>query len=78
MVKKIIWSGAETARVSRKAGLGSEKSEANNALDVVFRELGTARSLKEIGVSREKLDVLAENSLNNPCCVVNPIPADTL
>ena len=73
-VKDIIWSDSTVVEVLKKAGLVKEKTNAGDALDAVFRELGMPRTLKEVGVGRDKLDVLAENSLKDQCCVVNPIP----
>lgn len=73
-VKDIIWCDEAVVEVLRTAGLEKDKSNAGDALDAVFRALGMPRTLKEVGVGREKLDGLAENSLKDPCCVVNPIP----
>ena len=73
-VKDIIWSDSTVVEVLRKAGLVKEKTNAGDALDAVFRELGMPRTLKEVGVGRDKLDGLAENSLKDQCCIENPIP----
>lgn len=73
-VKDIIWSDETVVDVLKKAGLQKDKSNAGDALDAVFRALGMPRTLKDVGVGRDKLDILAENSLHDPCCAVNPIP----
>ena len=73
-VKDIIWSDATVVDVLKQAGLDKEKSNAGDALDAIFRELGMPRTLKEVGIGRDKLDILAENSLQDSCCLVNPIP----
>jgi len=74
-VKEFIWdSDPEVTQMLKDAGLKQESSEAGDALDVVFRALGMPRSLKDVGVGRDKFDILAENSLKDQCCVVNPIP----
>lgn len=31
-------------------------------------------TLKEVGVGRDKFDVIARNSLSDSYCVVNPVP----
>lgn len=45
-----------------------------DVLDAVIRELGMPRSLREVGVGREQLDGLAENSLHDRWCISNPVP----
>ena len=75
VVKEILWSDATVSKdVLEKVGLRKESSDAGDALDAIFRALGMPRSLKEVGVGRDKLDLVAGNSLKDPCCVVNPIP----
>ncbi len=69
-----MWSEPDVVEVLKARGLKEESSDAGDALDAVFRELGMPRSLKEVGVGREKFDALAVNSLKDPCCAVNPIP----
>lgn len=73
-VKRIIWGEMEVVEVLERAGLKQENSDASDALRIVFNELGMPASLKEVGVVREKFDVIARNSLKDPCCVVNPVP----
>jgi alcohol dehydrogenase class IV len=43
-------------------------------LDVVIRELGMPRTLKEKGIGRDKLDLLAENSLKDHWIKTNAKP----
>jgi alcohol dehydrogenase class IV len=73
-VKRIIWGEKEVVEVLEKAGLNKESSDASDALRVVFNELGMPASLKEVGVGRDKFEVVARNSVRDPCCVANPVP----
>ena len=77
-IKRILWGSPEVREVLTgvQGGLNEEKSDAGDALDVIFRALGMPRTLKEVGVTRDQFEVLAENSLKDPCCVVNPIPLE--
>ena len=75
-LRKVMWSEAPVSEVLTKRGLREESSGAGDALDAIFRELGMPRTLKEVGVGRDKFDALAVNSLKDPCCVVNPIPLE--
>src|SRR5436309_15226187 len=61
-VKNIIWSDETAVQVLKKAGLEKDKSNAGQALYVAFRALGMPRTLKDVGVARDQLDTLAENS----------------
>ena len=74
VAKEIIWSDAETVKVLKAAGLEKDRSNAGDALRAVFSELGMPSTLKEKGIGRDQLDLLAENSLKDPCCMVNAIP----
>ncbi|PWY76427.1 putative Fe-containing alcohol dehydrogenase [Aspergillus sclerotioniger CBS 115572] len=53
---------------------GVEEADLGDVLDVIIRELGLPRTLKEVGVGRDKLDGLAENSLRDRWCRTNPVP----
>ncbi|OKL59080.1 hypothetical protein UA08_05626 [Talaromyces atroroseus] len=65
----------ETVRdVMSKYGTDPGSSDLADLLDVVIRELGMPRSLKAVGVGRDKLDVVAKNSLDDRCCKSNPVP----
>jgi alcohol dehydrogenase class IV len=72
-LKNIIWQEPAIAQMLTEAGLKQDESDLGDALDKAFRGLGMPRSLKEVGVGRDKLDMLAENSLSDVCCVMNPI-----
>ena len=76
-LKKVMWSEAPVSEVLRRRGLEEDGSDAGDALDAIFRELGMPRSLKEVGVGRDKFNVLAANSLEDFCCPNNPIPLET-
>lgn len=75
-LESFMWNEPAIAQVLKKRGLTAEASDAGDALDAIFRELGMPRSLKEVNVGRDKFDTLAENSLKDPCCHVNPIPLE--
>jgi len=49
-------------------------ADLGDVLDAVIRELGMPRSLADVGIGRDKLDTLAENSLHDPLCQSNPVP----
>ncbi|PYI04906.1 putative Fe-containing alcohol dehydrogenase [Aspergillus sclerotiicarbonarius CBS 121057] len=53
---------------------GMDKADLGDVLDAIIRELGLPRTLKEVGVGRDQLDGLAENSLRDRWCRTNPVP----
>ena len=49
-------------------------ADLGDILDAVIRELGMPRSLADVGIGRDQLEMLAENSLHDPLCQSNPVP----
>ncbi|KAF2096159.1 putative Fe-containing alcohol dehydrogenase [Rhizodiscina lignyota] len=73
-LKNVIWQEPAVAEMLTDSGLKQDESDLADALDKAFRILGMPRSLKEVGVGRDQFDMLAQNSLRDVCCIVNPIP----
>ena len=70
----ILWGEPSINVVLQRKHLEQDKNDLGDALDVIFRELGMPRSLKDVGVGADKLDALATGSLQDRCCKINPIP----
>ena len=49
-------------------------AELGDVIDAIVRELGLPRRLEEVSISRDKFEVIAESSVKDKCCTVNPIP----
>jgi len=49
-------------------------SDLGDILDAVIRKLDMPRTLKDVGVYRDKLDLLAENSLKDHWIKTNAVP----
>lgn len=73
-VLDLLWAEEPVAKILKKRGLTKEKSDAGDVVGAVISELGMPRTLKDVGVGREKLDALAENCLKDPCLKTNPVP----
>ena len=58
----------------RARGLEEGKADLGELLDAVISGLGMPRSLRDVGVGSEKMDLLAENSLRDEWCRKNPRP----
>ncbi|MCJ1273469.1 hypothetical protein MMC21_001260 [Puttea exsequens] len=76
-VLEILWDEPSVTQVLNGRGVGRQEADLGNVLDVVFRDLGMPRSLREFGVGREKLDGLAVRSLSDRCCKTNAIPLES-
>jgi alcohol dehydrogenase class IV len=73
-VHKFLTANSIVAEVLKARGVDATSSDLGDVLDAVIRELGMPRSLKEVGVGRDKLDTLAEHSLHDRWCKTNPVP----
>ncbi|KIX05062.1 uncharacterized protein Z518_05934 [Rhinocladiella mackenziei CBS 650.93] len=51
-----------------------DKLDLGDILDVIFREMGMPRTLKDVGIGRDKMDGLAENSLKDHWIKTNAKP----
>lgn len=73
----VFWGEAQIAEVLRKRGLERETADAGDVVGAVVSELGLPRTLREVGVGREKLDALADNCLKDPWLESNAVPLRT-
>ncbi|KIW09423.1 hypothetical protein, variant [Verruconis gallopava] len=73
-VLQILWGQEPVVQILKAKGLGPHNADLSAVLDVLIRELGMPRSLKEVGVGQDKLDMIAVNSLEDKWCRTNPIP----
>ncbi|KAI0479834.1 Dehydroquinate synthase-like protein [Xylaria cf. heliscus] len=73
-IAEMLWSEDYIGNVLKKHGLSKAESDLGDALRVIFNELGMPKSLKEVGIGKDKWVQLAENSLEDKCCKANPVP----
>ncbi|KAL2071615.1 hypothetical protein VTL71DRAFT_12850 [Oculimacula yallundae] len=73
-VVDILWDQETVTEVLRKQGLQKDTADAGDVVGAIITELGMPRSLKDVGVGREKLDALAVNCLKDKCLKTNPVP----
>lgn len=71
---EILWNEKPIVEVLEKRGLRKEDADAGDVIGAVISELGMPRTLKDVGVGRDKLDVLANNALKDPWLPTNPVP----
>jgi alcohol dehydrogenase class IV len=70
----VLWGQPDVKEVLGSNGLKEGQGELGSILEVIIRELGMPRSLEDVGVGRDKLDTLAEHSLEDKWCRTNPVP----
>lgn len=76
LVAKVFWDIGVARERFEARGLEEGKADLGDLIDVIVRELGMPRSLKEVGVGREKFEALAVNSLEDTCTRANPAKID--
>ncbi len=73
--KKILLRSPVVKKLlEKKYGSDLEGVDLGDTLDVIFRDIGMPRTLKEVGVGRDKLDGLARNSLKDHWIKTNAKP----
>ena len=70
----VLWGEATIAVMLKERGLKPETADAGVLVEALVSELGMPRTLKEVGVTRDKLDSLAENSMKDRWIPTNPVP----
>lgn len=71
----VLWENQLVASVLEARGLKSSTSDLGDCLDMLFRELGVPRSLKEVGFEGdEKLKAAAASTLMDHFAPTNPRP----
>ena len=71
---EILWSQSQVRDMLERRGLEKGKDDLGSLLDAIIRELGMPRDLRTVGVGRDKLETLAEHSLDDKWCRTNPRP----
>lgn len=73
-VLDVFWDDDMVADVLKGRGLTKKAADAGDVLGAYIDELGMPRTLKDVGVGKEKLDALADNSLKDRWISTNPVP----
>ena len=71
-VLDILWDESSVTDVLETRGLTKDIADLGDVLDALFTDLGMPRSLKDVGVARDKLQGLAKGSLTDRWCKTNP------
>ncbi|KAB5585302.1 putative Fe-containing alcohol dehydrogenase [Coniochaeta sp. 2T2.1] len=73
IVLDALWAQDEVAEVLTRHDLVKGEADLGDVLDVIIRELGFPRTLKEYGIGRDKLDAIAESALRDALCQLNVV-----
>ena len=71
---EILLRDAEVGKLMAEKGADESKVDLGDILDMVIRALDMPRTLKDVGVGRDKLDLLATNSLRDHWIKTNAKP----
>ncbi|KAH8821038.1 iron-containing alcohol dehydrogenase-like protein [Xylogone sp. PMI_703] len=69
-----FWGDDIVAYVLRRKGLSKESADAGDVVGALVSELGLPRSLRDVGVTREQFDQLADNCLKDEALKTNAVP----
>ena len=73
-VLSILWSEMTVAELLKKEGLKQENADLGDVLDVIIRELGLPRTLKQVGIEKSQFPPLSKRTLDDFCAQDNPVP----
>lgn len=73
VVMNTLWGMEIVSKGGEMDGIWKEWMDLGDMLDALLIELGMPRSLRQVGVGKEKWDVLANQSLNDLWCKTNPV-----
>lgn len=77
-VQKVLWGIPEARSLFLSKGLSKEGNDLGDLLDTFVRKLSLLHSLTEVGViGKDKLELLAKNTLKDVYARTNPIPLET-
>jgi alcohol dehydrogenase class IV len=74
---EVLWAIPEMREVCTRSGLNGGEKQLGKMLRALTRALGLPETLKEVGVGKDKVDLLAEHSLEDVCSGTNPVPLTT-
>lgn len=77
ITRDILLQSSEVRDLISKNGKDVDDVDLSTVLDLVIRALGMPRTLKEVGVGRDKLEMLAENTLSDIWAATNAEPITT-
>ena len=73
-VLDIFWKIPEVQQAAGTKGLNQKTASLGDVLDAIIRKLGLPRRLEEFEIGKEKINGLAETSLQDRWAVTNPVP----
>ena len=76
--RDILLQSSEVRSLIEKSGKSIVEIDLSGVLDLVIRALDMPRTLKEVGVGRDKLEMLAKNTLTDPWAPTNAEPITTI
>lgn len=75
-VVALLWDDGHAAAVFEDRGLKKDTADLGDLMDAIIRALGMPRTLKEFGIGEDKLDGIAEHSLQDRWVKTNPAHLD--
>lgn len=73
-VLDVFWGEEEIASMLKFRGLAPGVAHAGDVIGVLVSAPGLPRNLKEVNVSEDQLDSLADNTMKDRWAPTNPVP----
>ena len=73
-VLDLLYRIPEVETLASTRGIDKKTADLGDILDAIVRELGLPRTLKEVGLGKDKIEALAVNSLHDRYSITNPVP----
>lgn len=75
-IRDLFWENKQARELFLGKGLTREETELGGLLDVFVRALGQPRALSQFGIGEDKLDGIAQHSLQDRWVKTNPAALD--
>ncbi|KAI1810180.1 putative Fe-containing alcohol dehydrogenase [Poronia punctata] len=75
-VADILWQLPDASKIFREKGLDQKSADLGDLMDAFVRALGLPRTLKEFGIAEDRLESIAEHSLQDRMVLTNPAHLD--
>jgi alcohol dehydrogenase class IV len=75
-ILEILWQLPDASAIFEKRGLKKESADLGDLMDAIIRSLGLPRMLREFGIGEDKLEGIAEHSLEDRAVRTNPTRLD--
>ncbi|KAI0887111.1 putative Fe-containing alcohol dehydrogenase [Annulohypoxylon maeteangense] len=75
-ISELLWGDSKAREIFEQKNLNRDTADLGDLMDAIIRALGLPRTLREFGIGEDRLDRIAELSLEDRSTKTNPAPLD--